>query len=305
MGTVEKKIIRFGQRGAGGSANEGSWSGLPTEMLDVGASHISDVAYIGTINRRETTTLSLMSGGGGGEPVSAISIAPDSPIAEVDLYINGGASAHRVGVGCPFIGTLPPGTRIDVAPVQPIPALFHVRPGATMNSREYGLYVVPWEMAAIERQGGSDNIHPLVPVKLNIHRGALSHAILKRAGYHASMSGRIWLDAGTGLNSFPTLIVVTDGRRRVRVRASRSVAAASLTVYGVNGYKTGEQSAFGFADGRVDHPQFDELLATTAIDLVPTGTIFDYTGNPYFAFICTMSGTATARFTLDVSCWDD
>lgn len=317
---IQKVTLRIGKRLLGTSNEPGAWAGLPAESLNYGAEAVGG-AVLANGNTVDQTAVNVeiptrtRSDGN----VHAIAIAPDSPIAECNLHIDG-KGIHRIGIGAPFIGRIDDFTRVRFSPAQGIPALFRIDPSTIPTTAQHRAWVRVWECTAIEDLnlaqfgGGVTVAVPNLPLKLTIARGeaaGLVAAVQKRSGYHAEMLFR-----GDGTN-WPSLIVVTDGRRRVRVRASRQSvadggAACSLRVYGINHFKTSDGMTPALASGLIDSPSFDELMPETAlVDDPETDLIFDYEGNPYFAFVATITdgaaGFATnlSRGSISVSAWDD
>lgn len=310
-GSVEKYIVRFGRRLIPGGVGPGAWAGKPTEFLDAGSAIVTNAAKP-VQNTLNDTADAIKIAGTKHAPVTAIALAPDSPIAEVDLYISGSSQSHRVSIASPFVGCIDRDAHVLVCPVRVMPAIHKIHPTETITIAQYSAWGVPWEMVTTERFTalGLDAIAPHPIAKINVYRGAVSiGAVTRRAGYHASTMWRVWLDGA--VNSKPSLIVVTDGRRRVRVQASRldvasGGAAATIRIYGVEGFKSADGMSPTVSDGRIDLPSFDELLPATALaDDPDVPTIFDYMGNPYFAFVATIEGDAGAKGMLQISAWDD
>jgi hypothetical protein len=309
--SIEKYTLRFGTRGS--VASVGSWAGKPTEFLPGGAALISNAAAPAQNTLNNTSADPIKLAGTKTSPITAIGLAPDSPIAELDLYFDGEATPHRIAIGAPFIGEIDQAVSLNAVPVRVLPAIIRVNPTEVLTPAQYRAWNVPWEMTTTEQFnfGGTQVIAPHPIAKINVYRGhtALA-AITRRAATHAAAMWRTWLDGA--VIAEPSLIVITDGRRRVRVQASRlDVAsggvAATLKVYGIEGYKTADGMSPALSDGRIDLPSFDELLAPTALaDDPEIPTILDYEGSPYFAIVATIeSAAAGARGMLQISCWDD
>lgn len=296
---VQKVTVRFGRR-LQGTDPSGAWAGMPAEFQARGAAVIGNAAL--TENSRDETAeaVAIPSTHARGA-IRAIAIAADSPIEAVDIQIEGRNEIHRIGVGAPFIGDIPENRYVFITPIRSTPALFRL-PGSVPSFVQYGDWVVPWEMATVEKVpagtfGFAVDVampHPLA--KLNLYRGDVSQlgAMKRRAPYVAEMDWKLAVyTAGVpDILYNPTLYMIVDGRRRFRVVASRETianggATANLAVWGVESYKTINGMNPGVISRLVDAPNFDPLLVSTAIpNDENTPLIFDYlpvSGNPYWA----------------------
>ncbi len=238
-------------------------------------------------------------------PIKAISIANDSPIESAVVHIGqigAGISSFKIGVGAPFIGDVADDAQVWVTPARTMPILYRTGPAAgdIPTPAEYRAQVIPWECDTADTDA-SGIVTPKMPLRIDVHRGAFVRPASKRAVYHADMQAEV--QAGP---TSPRLIVITDGRRRVRVWACQDTGGAcSLTVRGIEGFKT-TNTMEAPNDSRMDQPTFDELLAATALTANPAAaTVFDYTGNPYFAIVAIITGTANDLVHVGVSAWDE
>jgi hypothetical protein len=312
MPSVEKKLIYFGRR-ARNTGAEGAWAGIPHSSLLL-AAEFRDSGGLDTALNTFDQSSYLLQGPGQhqvGGPVTAIAIAPDSPIESVDIHIGdpGGFNSHRIGVGSPFVGEIHPTARVIVTPTRPLPMLYRDYAGV-LSTTAYRRSIVTWEMDQQDIDGiaATPIVGPLLPCRLNVYRGQVSILPERRAPYHASM---VWdVDTG-GTPVTPEMFVITDGRRRVRVCATLDTnGPASVTIWGVEGRKkihtTIEGAGHPNPSGRIDRPVFDELLAATVISSAPDMLVFDYTGNPYQLFCVKVTSAVNASGgTLDLHAWDE
>jgi hypothetical protein len=310
MGGIEKLVVRLGARLGAGlivSPNApGAWSGLLSEFHEGGAAQIN---LSEDLNSTDETAIDVevprrqASAG----PITAIAIAPDSPIAECNLHVHG-MLPFRIGIGAPFIGTLDEVRTIRISPARSIPALCTVDPTVgPMLATAHRIGVRVWECPQVETYlPGLQAGIPLLPLKLHLYRGSSARLVesqQRRSGYHSELL----FNKAAGVT--PTLCTIVDGRTRIRVRAMRQTNAeggqpASLTIYGIDSAKSGPWHSI-VNDGRVDMPTFQELLAVTAIpDDTHTGLTFDYEGPPYFAISAVVSGTDGAQGSVSISAWD-
>jgi hypothetical protein len=334
MAILTKQILRFGARdialavsGAGTEENSafagfpdpalarnvaiipplpGSWANAPiTRPFDP---NVPEATFPKTA---QSFQVPVRHGGEG--PVTAITIAPDSPIEALDLYLDGGRVPHRIAPGAPFIGTIDDQLHMRVAPVRDLPSLSSFY--EITDSANYPDEICAWEIA---RNSVNGQTVALYPARINLIRGSVNPSSQqRRAPYTANVVWEI-KDRGGAVPTIPTLQVCTDGRRRVRVIATmwnRPGAAASLEVYGVEGVSAMTRNNSGLNAGTLDLPAFDQLLAATplVIDLVRDKmipTIFDWpgggVGNPYFRFDAHITGGVIGtRGELTVHAWDD
>lgn len=328
MSEQTKVVVRFGRRIASAIQEPGSWAGLPCENVEGGAV-VQGGALQSALNSEHTTavTVEAPSRRHGEGQVHAIAIAPDSPIEACNIHVANGQT-YRVGVGAPFIGLIDDMRNIRVSPARGIPALYRW-PAAVPTYAQFQTYARAWDMPDIESDDLENYDHagvpgrtialPKPPVKLLLLRGgaaALVASQARRSVYNAEMLFRT--DAFSDTNGCH-FVVITDGRRRVRVQAMQqalgfgSDGTASVQVFGVGSVKTSDYSAAlnGIGDGRIDMATYDELLAPTAlVSATPATsmnpTVFDYNGNPYFAFhVVVTSDIANARGNIVVDAWDE
>jgi len=333
MGILTKQTLRFGARdialavsGAGTEENS-AFAGFPDPALARNVAIIPSLVASwanapitrpfdpnvpeATFPKTAQSLLAPRRQGGEG-PITAIAIAPDSPIEALDLYLDGGRIPHRIAPGAPYIGAIDDQARMLFAPVRPLPSLASFY--EITDSANYPTEICAWE---IERTFDTQT-KGLYPARVNLIRGGINPASQhKRAPYVANLVWEIE-DRGGAVATKPTLQVCTDGRRRVRVIATmwnRPGAAASLEVYGVEGVSAMTRNNSGLNAGTLDLPAFDSLLAATplTIDLVRDKmipTIFDWpgggVGNPYFRFDAVITGGVIGtRGELTIIAWDD
>lgn len=311
---VEKRLIYFGRRQRG-TGSEGSWGGIPDSTRLLAADFKDTGGLQNPLNTFDQTAVAIAAPGrsyAARGPITCIAIAPGSPMESVDLHIGspGGKDVHRVSVGAPFIGSIGEG-HVWITPTRSIPLLF--RDSANLlDSAAFQRQIVAWDMDAAntidDATAASTICAPLVPVRLEIYHGGYpSLAGCKRAPYSASF---VW-EVKTGAPAItPGMFVIADGRRRVRVvAAGTNLGTANMQVFGVDSLKNVHNTVAVANDlsasGRHDRPYFDELLAATNVP-VATPLIFDYEGNPYFAFYVRFSSAVDGdNGHCDVHCWDD
>lgn len=322
--TREKVLIHFGRRQRNTGA-EGAWAGCPEPArLDRGAV-VVDVGGPDTpLNTIDDSNYELRAPPrfASQGPISCIAIAADSPVEAVEIHVAnaGGPSSHRVAVGAPYFGQIDQNSRILVSPVKPVPLLYR-SPAGILNVTEYRRQVRVWDCDDDDIAGFAavPVVAPLVPVRLDVYRGGYPPIANRRAPYHASMVWEVANDGG-GAPTTPILMVHTDGRRRVRVRATTETPALvgaqpTLQVWGINARKNIHAVVVVATEitnsGRADEMAWDELLAPTQILLrgaAPSSEIiFDWTGNPYQVFACRIEAGPNnePRGTLDLTAWDD
>jgi hypothetical protein len=339
---IEKVDILFGRSPSDGAAAAkwaSAYAGVPGRLLLDGAARIpaplSEDASPPTVNGLDETgrvvNFPLNRGQGS---IQCITIAPDSPIECVDLYFNGqsGQSVHRLSSWSPWFGKLDNDVQIRVVPVRSVPYLGHqiaADTDAIVTSTVHWDMTVTKDLGIVSGSSIADAPSVQVPVRLNVYRGCMPPVTGKRAPYNASM---VW-DTGNVLDGadLPTgvaqiqsagMYVITDGRRRVRVVAGQYNSGAigavrpTMAVYGVEGYKSTVGSPFDVditADRRVDAYNRTPLLAATEIPegagLAETPLVFDYVGNPFFAFLVLITYDdetyVDCKGYANVHCWDD
>jgi hypothetical protein len=323
--SVEKVTLRFGKSPASDAGVwENAYAGIPGGTLLEGAARLPfpdpALGAAGAVNRLSETgvILRIPKKAHSLGPVRAISIAPDSPIECVDLYINGsgGSSVHRIGPRSPWIGQLSEDDTIRVVPIREIPYLGWRQDNDTadvrLNSAFWDCTITPDPalVSAGEISGIVDVPSVLIPVRLNLYRGdvpALPSG--GRASYHASL---LWAAGPAALITSARFFVITDGRRRVRVVCGQEDGGgASVSLYGVEASKS-TPFATPFDDDidpdrRLDVYNLTELVAATAIGAsIAVPTILDYDGNPYFAVLVGITGAvADETGYVQVHCWDE
>jgi hypothetical protein len=322
MFNVQKATLRIGRR-LSNDAEPGAWAGLPTEFLNGGADVIGGASAAAMNTPHQTQYgVSVPKQVAGAGPVDAISIAPDSPIGDCNLHIGNGQT-FRIGVGAPFIGRIDDFKDVRISPARGIPGLYRTQ-AAIPTTAQYRTYVRVWECPELEIDdlhnydglGAGRNVCiPKLPLKLHFYRGEAARAVgsqLRRSIYAAEV---LWRSDGGAMP--PTLFVITDGRRRVRVRASRQTLgeggqAAQVSIWGVDHMKSCDAITASPNSGRFDLPTFDELLPATALpDDSDQDIVFDWNGNPYFAFLVQItngagaSPPATARGHMSVEAYDE
>jgi hypothetical protein len=302
MISVERKIVSFGVRALDTGVfadGPGAFGGIPSpSFLDAGCANVPNDGTLGAQNTLHETAIQILAPGRRHTdgPITAIAIAGDSPIATVNLIIDG--IVHRISPERPFVGTVADHQAVSVVPARSTPALFRF-PSAAPTYAAYQRWVVPWDMSTIEKIAAGtfgpegDTPTPKPIVKLDLYRGGAVFPPTHRASYHAELDFEI-VDEGAfavGTTSNPALIAIVDGRRRIRVTASKLPVAGGgvachLEINGIESRKsTNEADGAGLTTPRVDVPTFDELLAKTAITDQPGCLVFDYEGNPYYAIL--------------------
>ena len=237
--------------------------------------------------------------------VTAIAIAPDSPIAACDLRIAGdnGQSIHRIGPGSPYVGRIDVDRHVDVTVVRDLPmlsrsVLFTGNPDPDQINE-----TVWWDCNASIDPNLGLNIQ--VPLRLIVYRGDPPPMQITRAPLYAHVGWKVQ-DRGGAVATQPGLIIIVDGRRKVRVTAGRRTASgnASIQINGIEGFKsTVNNQAQG---GILDLASQDELLATTLIPDVFANLVFDYDGVPYYAFeINILAGVIGAQGFITVKAYDE
>lgn len=305
---VEKVTVRLGGILTTGAvlstADPGAWAGIDSETVRSGAVQQNAAVTLNTIdNTAVNRGVPLRSSTDG--PVQAIAIAGDSAIAECNLHIQN--QMFRVGVGCPFVGQIDDLKDLRISAARSIPIL-NRRHGVALESfANFNSFYRVWESPEPQEilDGVMDAAGPTLPLRLQFYRGdARPLSNVKRSGYHGEflMNGQV---AGTPSSFF----FCTDGRRRVRVSLTRNGTAATFGIWGVQSFKNANlvEAGAASADPRVDIASFDELVpAGTAIDQASVCTVFDWTGNPYFAFLVEVPNTnAGLRASISFSAWDD
>ena len=237
-------------------------------------------------------------------PVTAVAIAADCPFDTVDMVIDtiSERSVHRIAVGAPYLGTIPTDADVWFAIPDAVPLIVRV-PGTDAGgsqSARADLTQLWWDCyAPVVAGNGLSQL--LYPIRLDVYRGGVPPVATARGVYAAHASFEI-VDVGAGVASQPQLVVLTHGRRRVRVTAgiwAHLGAAANVRVDGVVGRKgTSDDGAQAPSTGdRIDVAAYDPLLADTPITAMTAAgegapTVFDYQGNPYFAHVVTITGGA-------------
>lgn len=318
MSRSEKYTVRIGATVSGA----GVFAGVPKPDGRSGADIIGGDAFA-TLNDLDGTStgVNVPQKFGSEGPVRAIAIAADSPIESVDITIAGeGGSGNRVRIapGSPWIGELGEHDRIHVVPVRSIP-LLGARYDNVLNGAGASMQLAQWKAETVAWDCTIDQVtpanlapkvlaSPLIPVRLEVFRGDTSGLGSKRvrAPYAADVLWKI-IDRGDGAPSSPCLIVITDGRRRVRcIAGQKNGGAASMAVDGIDSYKALESTGALTQVGTLDLPSFDPLMPATALDAsdrVPK--IFDWSGgNPYFAHRVVITGAIGDSGYLRVQTWD-
>lgn len=318
---VEKKTLRIGvipQKF--GTPEGGSFAGFPTDgIIPGGAAAIprdANGATFGipgaTINNTlddVANTIQTPNKVHSLGPIVSIEIAPDSPITAAALRIGGdkGDSVHVIGDGARYLGCVDNNAQVQACAVRDLPAL--ARSNAFTGTLDQQIAETVWW--DIQAENGPAGLTLQYPLRLNLYRGDQPvFGPSRRAPYYAHLMWKVQ-DRGGAVASQPGLIVIVDGRKRVRVTAGRRAAsgAASIQINGIEGYKSTIDAGLG-SDGRLDAPAYDEILAATVLgDARTAPTIFDYGSDalhPYFAIEINIAAAAIgAQGIVTVKAYDD
>lgn len=311
---IEPVTIRFGKSPSATTTKaSGGWCGIPGRIPDEGFVELADAAHHFAANRlgQSGVVFKIPPKHASDGPVRAIAIAPDSPIEACDIYINGqsGKDVFRISPGVPWIGHLTDSDMVRVVPIREIPYL-GLRAGIAdpANPMAYDEFikttcvwdctVAPDDSLPFDPQIVAPNV--MLPLRLHFYRGDVLPPVAKgRAPYGGTLvvnfGGENFDDTVVNFQASTRMIVIVDGRRRVRVQAAQTDdGTATMAVYGVEGFPS-DLYVFtpgGFSDSQINIPAYKQLLAATPIPgalgvLEPDFVAFDYmpaSGNPYFAF---------------------
>jgi hypothetical protein len=339
MARLEKRLLRFGFRAGAVPYPEallGAFAGLSGGIYPRGFALVppdaaswaggqpadADERNEASLERCGVELVGPSSSANPDGPITAIAIAPDSPIEQLDLYVGGAkgeGSIHRIAPGAPFLGTISDNVMVRAVPTREFPVLKAIQ--LAMNdvtssalARKECAY---WELNDCDDDDG--NHLQGIPARIEIYRGGAYPAAHQRRGrYDAQMifevSDRGVLDSGVAntIPSEPSLVMLVDGRRKFKVEAGLITGAGSLEVYAIGGMKTSIFAApFGWS--KFDYPVYTELLGATPITVIDYSTeaasaptVFDYNGVPYYAIQARIvGGTIGSRGFINAHAWDE
>jgi hypothetical protein len=283
--SVTRRTIRFGGINLAGSV---VYCGIPGPATDGGAVAASgDAARLTTstylpVNTSEQSSSRIDLLGGGG-PITAIGIAPDSAIHTCDVALygrSGELERHRISPGNPLLGCRDDADFANIS----IP---NAIPGVGGSSEE-----VAWD-ATVQPGSGVMGF----PLRLEVWRGGLLPIRSpKRAGYfsHALFE----FAAGAGDRS---LLICVDGRRRVDVVANSLGGTSTLTC---NAWETIKAAGAPTLDGILSVPL--ELTSAGVLSLaIGSGKIISFDGNPMSILEVNVAQTVAAGVVqIKVKAWD-
>lgn len=168
-------------------------------------------------------------------PVRAIAIAPDSPIACCDLWLNaaGISTRHRISPGRPLIGDLSDVDAIQVSLPNAMPDPWDEDGNADTQAQFLANNFVQDASLTAALRGAVASVETQINiVRLELWRGEVPpFSILRRSPYQASM----WYSDTASANSYGRVWLVTDGRSRITVDVRNQPNNATLRFQVIGG----------------------------------------------------------------------